>query len=285
MSTSSKIDVEHLRTWIGGKEVASEVISRELVKKFRATLNLSGASPECGEPAPLLINYCLAQASAPTNLLGEDGHPQRGGFLPPVELPRRMWAGSTLTFYGALHVGDLLQRESRISDVIVKEGRSGVLCFVTIDHRIDVRGELKIEEKQSIVYRDAVPPIRTSNSANMDPAPAGVHSRDIVVSAPLLFRYSALTFNSHRIHYDYPYATQVEQYPGLVFHAPLQATLLLNYATELKGTPPKKFTFRGLSPLFDKDRVRMDAVEDNDKLKLWTSRENGPTAMSAEAVW
>lgn len=285
MSTSSKIDVEHLRSWIGREEIVSDVISDDLVKKFRATLDLPSDAPVWGEAAPLLINYCLAQPSAPTSLLGEDGHPQRGGFLPPVALPRRMWAGSSLTFHGDLHVGDLVRRKSRISDVVVKEGRSGVLCFVTVDHKIGVGGVLKVEEKQNIVYRDAAPPLEASRPVSADPAPAGVHNRAIAVSAPLLFRYSALTFNGHRIHYDYPYATQVEHYPGLVFHGPLQATLLLNYARELKGTAPKTFTFRGLSPLFDNDRVRMNATEEDGKVKLWTSRENGPIAMSAEATW
>lgn len=283
--SGTKMGIDHLRSWIGREETVSDFISIDLVQKFNATLDLPATNPVRGEAAPLLINYCLAQPSAPTHLLGEDGHPRRGGFLPPVPLPRRMWAGSSLIFHGDLRVGDLVRRASRISDVNVKEGRSGVLCFVTVEHKVDVAGTLKVEETQNIVYREAALPQDASKPVTAEAAPAGTHSRAIAVSTPLLFRYSALTFNGHRIHYDRRYATEVEHYPGLVFHGPLQATLLLNYAAELKGAAPKKFTFRGLSPLFDDDKVTMNAVDEDGRLKLWTSRENGPVAMSAEAIW
>ncbi|MEO1988979.1 MAG: MaoC family dehydratase N-terminal domain-containing protein [Martelella sp.] len=284
MTGTLPMDVDDIRTWIGREETASDVISVDLVQKYNSTLDLTTARPLWGDAAPLLIHYCLAQPYAPTHLLGEDGHPQRGDFLPPISLPRRMWAGSTVTFHGVLSVGDIVRRVSRISDVVVKEGRSGILCFVTLEHKVDVGGALKVEEAQNIVYREAASPGDDSKPARAE-APVGIYSRPIAVSTPLLFRYSALTFNGHRIHYDRRYATEVEHYPGLVFHGPLQATLLLNYAVELKGTAPKNFTFRGFSPLFDDDKVTMSATEENGRLKLWTARERGPVAMSAEAIW
>lgn len=286
MSTSTpSIGVDHLRSWIGREEVASDVVSVDLVRKFNATLNLSTDVPVIGNVAPLMVNYCLAQPAAPTEALGRDGHPQRGGFLPPVPLPRRMWAGSSLTFHGDLRVGDEVRRTSRIDDVVVKEGRSGVLCFVTVAHKLDVGGRLAIEERQSIVYReDATAPDASSN-APVEVAPVGADSRPMQLSTPLLFRYSALTFNGHRIHYDRRYAIDVEHYPGLVVHGPLQATLLLYYARELKGRAPSQFTFRGLSPLFDDDDICLHATEVDGRMKLWTARENGPVGLSAEAVW
>lgn len=276
-------DIRHLRLWIGREEVASDVISVDLIRKFNAVLDLSTDEPPLGAPAPLLIHYCLAQPVAPTVLLGEDGHVQRGGFLPPVPLPRRMWAGSRIIFHGDLFSGDEIRRIARIADVAFREGRSGALCFVTVEHRIEVAGLLKIEESQTIVYREAVTGQDAGKPAG--PAPVGRNSRPISLSTPLLFRYSALTFNAHRIHYDRAYATCIEHYPGLVVHGPLQATLLLNYATELNGKAPARFTFRGLSPLFDDDDVSLHATADDAGMKLWTACNGGPVAMSAEASW
>lgn len=284
MSGAVSLDIEHLRSWIGREESASDIVSVDLVRKFNATLELSAAPVVPGDVAPLLVNYCLAQPAAPMSLLGEDGHPQRGDFLPPVPLPRRMWAGSSLMFHGLLRVGDEVRRVSRIADVAVKEGRSGSLCFVTVEHRLDVAGAPKIEETQNIVYREAASRKDAVKPVAAEPAPAGTHSKPIAVSTVLLFRYSALTFNGHRIHYDRPYATEVEHYPGLVLHGPLQATLLLNFATELKGKAPSRFAFRSLSPLLD-NGVNLHATEDGDTMKLWTARPDGPVAMSAEAVW
>ncbi|MBD9597341.1 MaoC family dehydratase N-terminal domain-containing protein [Ensifer sp. ENS05] len=280
-----KFDLEAVRAWIGREERASDIVSVDLVRKFNATLDLSDRAPAVGDIAPLLINYCLAQPAALTNTLGEDGHPKKGGFLPPIPLPRRMWAGSTVTFHQAPRVGDMVQRVSRISDIVLKEGRSGVLCFVTVTHRFEVGGKLVTEEIQDIVYREADTGKGVSNPAPSASAPRGTHTRRLSVTAPLLFRYSALTFNGHRIHYDRRYATEIEHYPGLVVHGPLQATALLNLATELKGTAPLQFSFRGQSPLFDDDRIYLHAEEEAGKVKLWSARENGPIAMSAEAIW
>lgn len=219
-----------------------------------------------------------------TRDLGEDGHPHKGGFLPPVPLPRRMWAGSQLTFHHALHVGDQIRRVSRIADVTVKQGRSGTLCFVTVAHRLEVQGRLMIEETQDIVYRNAAGAPIVKPLAVEVPI-TGNHYRVILPDAVLLFRYSALTFNGHRIHYDRDYARNIEHYPGLVVHGPLQATLLLQFACELKGKMPTRFNFRSQTVLYDDDRMNCHASESDDKMSLWTSRDGGPVAMYAEAEW
>lgn len=277
------IDIDHLKAWIDREDTGIEVLSEDLACKYHATFDMPGAAPAHGAAAPQLIHFCLAQPAVATCGLGPDGHPARGGFLPPVPLPRRMWAGGALTFHRDIKVGDAVRRVSRIADVSLKEGRTGPLCFVTVAHRIEADGVLAIEERQDIVYRgtDA-----GGNPAKAPPpADRGTHVKPIVAGAPLLFRYSALTFNAHRIHYDRTYATEVEGYPALVVHGPMQAALLCAYATELRGTPPKRFSFRGQSPLFDTDTFALHATPDGDGLKLWTAREDGPVAMTAEAFW
>jgi 3-methylfumaryl-CoA hydratase len=277
-----KLDVDHLRRWIGREESASDIVGADLVRKFQATFDLPGGTPQIGDAAPRLIHFCLAQPVIPTDALGEDGHPQRGGFLPPIPLPRRMWAGGAITFHGDLHVGDRVQRTARITDVVVKTGGNGLLCFVTVEHDIEVEGSLVVKERQDIVYRG----LDGGASKKTPPlAEAGVHQRRVDASPLFLFRYSALTFNGHRIHYDRRYVTEVEHYPGLIVHGPLQATLLLNYATQLRGTPPAQFDFRSQSPLFDGEAFILHAGVVGQKLKLWTTSENGLVAMAAEVTW
>jgi len=284
--TLSAADLDRFRGWIGREAQSADVVSADLARKFRATFDAAADGtadpPQAGDIVPRLIHFCLAQPAVPTAQLGEDGHPQRGGFLPTVPLPRRMWAGGALTFQGDLRIGDAITRTSRIADVSVKEGRSGVLCFVTVQHTITVDGAVKVKERQDIVYRgaDGGAPLKTPPACE-----PGEHRRAIDPSPPFLFRYSALTFNGHRIHYDRRYATSVEGYPGLVVHGPLQATLLMNFATAVRGTPPARFSFRSVSPLFDNDPVLLHARAEGEGLKLWTARPDGPEAMIADAAW
>jgi 3-methylfumaryl-CoA hydratase len=278
---TAAIDITHLRSWIGREEHMSDHVTADLTGKLHATLGLAGALPGEGESAPRLIHFCLGQPAVPAAALGPDGHPARGGFLPPVPLPRRMWAGGRVAFYGDLKVGDVVARVSRIADVTLKEGSTGPLCFVTVEHRLEVRGRLALEERQDIVYRGATAaPIRSA-----DPAPSGAHHALLETSATTLFRYSALTFNGHRIHYDRRYAIEQEGYAGLVVHGPLQATQLLHFAARLRGRPPDTFSFRSSSPLFDDDRCWLHAEASDGAMKLWTAREGGPVAMMAEATW
>lgn len=275
------LDIDHLRRWIGREDDASERLEPELVRKFRAMFDEEPGQPQPGDPAPQMIHLCLAQPVALTKALGPDGHPARGGFLPPVPLPRRMWAGGHMTFHSDPCIGELVRRHSRIESVEVKEGRTGTLCFVTVQHEVSADGRAVLSERQDIVYRG----LEGGGTKAAEAAAPGAHRREMVASPPLLFRYSALTFNGHRIHYDHPYVTQVEGYPGLVVHGPLQVNLLLRFATELRGKPPAVFAFRGLSPLFDNAPFFVNADETDAGLKLWTSREDGPVAMSAEARW
>lgn len=288
-------DLAHLREWIGREETAEDVLTVSLAQRFHATLGLPGSPAQRGEVAPRLIHFCLCQPAVPTAELGRDGHPPTGAFLPPVPLARRMWAASSLSFAGDLCVGDRVKRHSRIAGVSMKEGRSGALCFVTVEHQISTGGKPLIEELQTLVYRgaDAEPKASSpATPATPPPAPESMAaSGETVVSRdatpPLLFRYSALTFNSHRIHYDLPYAMEEEGYPGLVVHGPLQATLLFHLAAQCRfGQPPDRFEFRSASPLFAHDPVVLHAGPlQGHRLELWSARPDGPAAMRAEAFW
>ena len=253
------------------------------VRQFNATFDRASGGA-AGEAAPLLIHLCLAQPIAPMSQLGRDGHPALGAFLPPVPLPRRMWAGGEFAFHGPLHVGEVITRRSVIEDVQIKKGRSGVLCFVSVTHEVSADGRPAISERQDIVYRD-MPSGDGAWMSTPPPAPQGRHSRVIVTHPTLLFRYSALTFNGHRIHYDRTFCTETEGYPGLVVHGPMQATMLCQFAADLKGRAPQKFSFRSLSPLFDDADFTLNANPDGAALDLWTARADGPTAMQASAIW
>lgn len=276
------LDIDQLRGWIGRKDSGAENLNPALVHQFNATFDRSsGEAP--GDIAPLLIHFCLAQPAVPTAGLGTDGHAARGGFLPPVPLPRRMWAGGEFTFLGDIRIGDEVTRCSRIDDVVLKQGRTGPLCFVTVIHEVAANGSPVLTERQDIVYREAVG--SAAASAEPEPAPAGAHSRRITPTTPYLFRYSALTFNGHRIHYDKDYVRDVENYPGLIVHGPLQATLLCQFAADLKGSNPRRFRFRSLATIFDTADFTINATPDGDTMKLWTAQLGGPLAMEATASW
>ena len=260
------IDIEHLRTWIGRTEQQSETVTDALVQRFAATFDAPAAAQD-GEAAPTMIHLCLAPPAAPTAALGPDGHPERGG---------------SFVFHSDIRIGERVTRRSTISDVRLRQGRTGMLCFVAVDHRIDSAGRLAVEERQDIVYRDASAPAAPAAG----PAPQGTHRMVIRPSAALLFRYSALTFNGHRIHYDAPYARGVEGYPGLIVHGPLQASLLVRMAERMRGTRPARFGFRSLSPLFDDRDFTLNATDAGDgSMRLWTACADGPIAMEASAVW
>ncbi len=279
-----ELDIDHLRQWIGREQRDEEMLLPTLVRQFNANFDrVSGT--EIGDGAPLLIHFCLTQPISPAAELGPDGHPTRGGFLPPVPLPRRMWAGGAFRFHSDIRIGETVQRHSTIKDVVLKQGRTGPLCFVTVEHEISSDGRAALSERQDIVYRKAPPSGQGATKSAPEPAPTGSHTRQIEPTAPLLFRYSAMTFNGHRIHYDTPYATQVEGYPGLIVHGPMQATLLCQMAADLRGVSPKSFRFRSLSPLFDDADFTVNADEEGDALKLWTARLGGPVAMEAYAEW
>ena len=288
---SEALDVEHLRQWIGRKQVVEDVLPPGLVNRFNATFGLGSQPARPGDPAPRLIHFCLCLDAAPTGGLGADGHPARGAFLPPVPLPRRMWAGSDIVFSGDVRVGDTILRESRIASVELKQGRGGTLCFVSVDHSISAGGAVVVTERQNLVYRDAAGPAPASALAAAPvAAPRGEGVESIDLSEPLLFRYSALTFNAHRIHYDLPYATGEEGYPALVVHGPLQATLLLHFAARRTGRAPDRFAFRGIAPAFCRGALELHAgpLAEGDgaaALEVWSAEPAGPVAMQAKAEW
>ncbi|NNM72040.1 FAS1-like dehydratase domain-containing protein [Enterovirga aerilata] len=281
------LDIDHLRAWVGRTETAEDVVTPRLVAEYRATLAPHLAPVPEGD-APLALHWCLTPPIAPQDQLGPDGHPARGGFLPPVPLPRRMWAGGRIETKAPLKVGETVIRASAIEDVTLKEGRSGALCFVTVRHGYAGGDGIVITERHDIVYRDP-PPHSAGGQAAPATADAGPAEADLVweieATPTLLFRYSAMTFNGHRIHYDEPYVTQVEGYPGLIVHGPLQATLLFNLAAMLGGATPKVFEYRGLSPMFCPTTFRVLGRRQADgSIRCWTEDAGGRTCMEARAA-
>lgn len=281
----SVVDLDALKGWIGRTETASDDLTLRLAALFRATLH-PHLAPADGA-APLGLHWCLAPPQVATRDLSTDGHPARGGFLPPVPLPRRMWAGGEITFLAPLHIGDTVERRSKIVDLRLTEGRSGPLCFVTVEHEVATDRGMAIRERQDIVYREApqgtAPPVKDSVSSGAPPAADLAWTVD--AAPPLLFRYSALTFNSHRIHYDLPYAREQEGYPDLVVHGPLQATLLLNLAAAFQGRSPRRFRYRGLAPLFSGRPLHLRAVRTASGVDCWSTTDEEIVGMKAAADW
>lgn len=241
-------------SWVGRKTAQTDMVTAEHLQRWYATLDLS---PSNENPVPQGYHFCLCLPEARSDALGEDGHPLRDNdpdnIYPPFPLPRRMWAGSAIEFLRPLSFPDTVERESEIASVSVKDGRSGTLAFTDISHSLWADGKEAIRETQTLVYRDAADPEAPltpppPRDAHFDNSEWSTH-RTITPDPRLLFRYSALTFNTHRIHYDAPYATAVERYRGLVVHGPLIATLLLRVAaSELGENALQRFEFRGVSP-------------------------------------
>lgn len=276
-----ELDIEHLKTWIGATRESRDVISPRLANSLAAVLDEDPTLEE-GDTPPVGIHWCLSPDIAPMSRLGSDGHPARGDFLPPVPLPRRMWAGGELVFSGEFRVGDVVTRRSRIADIAHKTGRSGTLCFVTVTHDYTGPRGLVLKERHDIVYR----PIETATggpSGDTSP-PIPDETSSVEASPVLLARYSAATFNGHRIHYDRDYCQKEEGYPGLLVHGPLQATYLLRLATRRNAERlPARFTFRGVSPLFDGGHFSVNAAETEGGSNLWICSQAGRITMQARA--
>jgi len=279
------IDIEHLRQWIGKSETAEDLITASQLAGYAAMLDRDDAYPALGDQLPASTHWLFFLPQALQSEIGPDGHPHRGGFLPPVELPRRMWAGSRLEFKAPLLVGDRVQRVSTIKDVSHKAGKTGDLVFCVVRHEISNAQGLAIVDEHDIVYRDEPTP----NAAAPAPIPApqnAIWTRQIDPDPVLLFRYSALTFNGHRIHYDRSYVTDVEGYPGLIVHGPLIATLLMDLCRrQHPARHLSKFSFRAVSPLFDINSFHVNGLPDatGNTAQLWASREDGSLAMKADA--
>jgi 3-methylfumaryl-CoA hydratase len=267
-----------LAAWIGREMRATDVVTPAAVARFRATLDRPGDAAV----APPGFHWCLCLPDAPTVELGEDGHPVRGDFLPPVTLPRRMWAGSEVRFLRPLPVGAAIERVSTVAAVSEKHGASGRLTFVEVDHLTRADGLEAVRERQTMVYREAAAApmaLPATGGANL----AGwAWQRTLTPGPALLQRYSALTFNAHRIHYDLPYATQVEGYAGLVVHGPLIATLLLDLAACHVGADAiAGFSFKALAPCIAGQPLHLLARRAGDAIDLAAQRDDGATAVTA----
>jgi 3-methylfumaryl-CoA hydratase len=272
--------------WIGREEESSEPVLASVVRAMAATLDL-GRPPLAGEPLPPGWQWLFFNPVMPRAALGIDGHPRRGGFLPPIELSRRMWAGSRIRYLADLLVGARAMRRSRILKIENKVGKRGTLWFVTIQHIISCDSTPCICEEQDIVYREAeaARAVAAPEPQRYDAMPQW--SRSFEPDTTLLFRYSALTFNGHRIHYDQAYARDAEGYPDLVVHGPLTATLLQQFALEHSaGRSLARFDFRGVTPLFVGRAFQLEGRQtDEGALALWARGPDGELAMSATATF
>lgn len=271
-----------LKDWIGREETRIDRLGAGMAARMHATLGLDGPPPGVGDPLPPAWHWLLFAEAKPPAELGRDGHPKRGGFLPPVELPRRMWAGGRLSFAAPLPIGAEITRRSTIKDVTEKDGKSGALCFVTVRHEFSGEGAVRLTEEHDIVYRDDPAPNAPAPEPPDAPGDADA-SETITPNSTLLFRYSAVTFNGHRIHYDVDYCREVEGYPGLVVHGPLVATFLLGLAERSAGEVAA-FSFRAVSPLFDTAPFTIARKSDGGGLKLWAANPDGKLAMTGEAT-
>ena len=279
------LDLDLLKQWIGRSESRDDLIHVSSVNAMAATLD-KDQTLRAGDALPLLWHWLFFWAVSPASGIGPDGHPKRGGFLPPVELPRRMWAGGRLTFEADLPVAAEATRTSRIKAIDVKTGNSGRLAFVTVAHEIAVNGKAVIYEEHDIVYRDNPLPGAAPAAPKAAPSDAS-WSRLIKPDPVLLFRYSALTFNGHRIHYDRSYTTEVEGYPGLIVHGPLIATMLMELlCSQVPAQRVREFSFRAVSPTFDTETFSVNGKlsEDGHEAHLWAANSRGELTMQATAV-
>ncbi|HRP22558.1 MAG TPA: MaoC family dehydratase N-terminal domain-containing protein [Thauera sp.] len=278
----------NLKDWIGRSEDVSDIATATPYAALSATFDRPAERPPVGTPLPALWHWLYFLPLHRQSEIGADGHAKRGGFLPPVPLPRRMWAGSQFEFHKPLAIGDAMTRTSTIHDVTEKTGRSGPLVFVKVRHEVRRSGEadLALTEFHDIVYREAPRPEDVAPPPTAAPASATWEKRWIPDDV-LLFRYSALTFNGHRIHYDRKYVTEVEGYPGLVVHGPMIATLLLDLLRhQMPEAEVVRYAFRAVRPVFDINHffVCGEPQADGKTIRLWAKDHEGWLTMEATAV-
>ncbi len=271
--------------WIGRTETADAVVTLDQCRQLAATLDIDDGGLTDGGVLPPLWHWMAWTPTVPMSGLGPDGHPQRGGFLPPVPLERRMWAGGRLAFHAPLRIGARLRRRSEITAVAEKTGAAGRMVFVTVRHEIHEEARLAIREEQDIVY--VAMPERFAPPPPIPVPDDPVWEQRVPIDTPRLFRFSAVTFNAHRIHYDLDYATHVEKYPGLVVHGPLQAILLMEAARSQRGgAMPKSYRFRGVRPLFHFDTLRLCGMPVLQGAQaLCTATAEDVVTMQAEVQW
>jgi len=279
------VDMEHLSKWIGRAEQQHDVITPFPLVALSATLDRDDPAPEEGDAVPPAGHWLYFLPTTRQSELGIDGHAKRGGFLPPVELPRRMWAGGRIEFLRPLRVGDAAARTATVANVTHKIGKSGDLVFVVVRYDIFEPAGLAIREEHDIVYREEQRPGTEPPQAPAAP-PRGKWHRTIHPDPVLLFRYSALIFNGHRIHYDWKFTTEEEGYPGLIVHGPLIATLLMDLCRRNRSHKTlRRFDYRAVSPLFDTGlfTVNGNPSDDGRTAELWAANADGGLAMQATA--
>jgi len=276
--------VNDFASWVGRSEEREDTATLAPIAALSALLDRDDPPPREGDAAPPLAHWLYFLPVYPESEVGPDGHALKGSFLPPVALPRRMWAGSRLEFLRPLRLGSAIRKRSVIAAVTQKEGRSGPLVFVTVRHEVSDAGGLVLTDEHDIVFRG-----ESALAAADTPAPAGeAWRREIRPDPVLLFRYSAVTFNSHRIHYDNPYVTRVEGYPGLVVHGPLIATLLVDLLRRNRpDTILRHYRFRAVKPLYDTASFHTCGLPDEGakSARLWTRDAQGALTFEAIAGW
>jgi 3-methylfumaryl-CoA hydratase len=268
--------------WVGRTETRTQSVDAWPLLGLAALLDRDDA-PAAGEAIHPAAHWLYFGPTVPQSEIGEDGHAKRGGFLPPIPQPRRMWAGSSIAYTTPLRVGESVERTSRILSIDEKQGKAGPLIFVQVEHAFRVGGQDRLTDRQTIVYRD--PPGPSEAPPPAMPAPEGaVWSKRVDPDPVLLFRYSAVTFNGHRIHYDEPYVTGVEGYPGLIVHGPLTATLLVDlWQTHNPGVPLRSFSFRAVKPLFSGRPFHVEGKPAGEgKVELWTRDADGALCTTAK---
>ena len=270
--------------WIGRREEKRDVADAGPIRRLAALLDHE-TPPWSPDVLPPLGHWLYFLPEARQSTLGSDGHPTRGGFLPPVDLPRRMWAGGRLDFLRAIPFGAEMLRRSTIADISHKQGASGAMTFVSVLHEIIVAGDVAVREEHDIVYRAAPGPgAAPAKPATAPPTEEADWRRSVAPGPVELFRYSALTFNGHRIHYDRSYVTDVEGYPGLIVHGPLIATLLIDGLQRWKpSTPLTRFAYRARAPLFDGTPFDVCATSTPAGARVWAQAPGAPIAMEGEA--
>ncbi|MEO0362878.1 MAG: MaoC family dehydratase N-terminal domain-containing protein [Pseudomonadota bacterium] len=271
------------RAAVGRERVAEDRIDRWRAAALHASLDKDGPPPGDGDPLPAFHHWIYFLEAAPARALGRDGHPAKGGFIPDLGLPRRMWAGGRLEFRRPLRIGAAALKRTTIEDVALKTGRTGPLAFVTLRHEISDEAGLCVVERQDVVYRKDPEPGAPAPTAARAPTNETA-SKTLRFDPVTLFRYSALTFNGHRIHYDRDYAREVEGYSGLVVHGPLIAQLMLDLAEATLG-PAKRFDFQARAPAVDGEEVAVCLKEGDDgAAALWARGADGRLVMSGAAA-
>ncbi len=275
------LDETTLAQWIGRSESVTQRIDPRNARLMQVTLDREASLTE-GDPLPDFWHYIYFNPEVPASRLKEDGHETLGRFLPPVALPRRMWAGGRVEVTRPLRLGETATKTSTIGDVTLKQGRTGKLCFVTVNHEIRAGDELCLTERQDVVYREEADPNTPKPPGRPAPDTAD-WSRTIEPDSVLLFRYSALLFYAHRIHYDADYTRDAEHYPGLVVHGPLTATLLIASAVEENRTINlKSYGIRARNPLFVTAPFKVEGRRDGNRVQTWARAPDDTIAMSVD---